>query len=87
MSAVDVLRTPEERFADLPGNPFDARYATLPDGLRMHYIDEGPVGKRRLPVIVAPVDDDEDEEDVTPAEDADPVIAPDDVVADFDGAE
>jgi Sigma-70, region 4 len=51
------------------------------------YIDEGPVGKRRLPVIVAPVDDDEDEEEVTPAEDADPVVAPDDVVADFDGAE
>jgi haloalkane dehalogenase len=42
MSAVDVVRTPEERFADLPGYPFDPRYATLPDGLRMHYIDEGP---------------------------------------------
>jgi haloalkane dehalogenase len=42
MSAVDVLRTPEERFAGLPGYPFEPRYATLPDGLRMHYIDEGP---------------------------------------------
>ena len=42
MSAVEVVRTPEERFADLPGYPFDPRYATLPDGLRMHYIDEGP---------------------------------------------
>ena len=42
MSAVHVVRTPEERFADLPGYPFTPRYATLPDGLRMHYVDEGP---------------------------------------------
>ena len=41
MSAMDVVRTPEERFAGLPGYPFDPRDATLPDGLRMHYIDEG----------------------------------------------
>jgi haloalkane dehalogenase len=32
MSAVEVVRTPEERFADLPGYPFTPRYATLPDG-------------------------------------------------------
>ena len=45
MSAVEVVRTPEERFADLPGYPFDrALRATLPDGLRMHYVDEGPAG-------------------------------------------
>ena len=42
MSAVDVVRTPDERFAELPGYPFTPRYATLPDGLRMHYVDEGP---------------------------------------------
>ncbi len=42
MSAVEVVRTPEERFAVLPGFPFTPRYATLADGLRMHYIDEGP---------------------------------------------
>jgi haloalkane dehalogenase len=42
MRTVDVVRTPDERFADLPGYPFTPRYATLPDGLRMHYIDEGP---------------------------------------------
>ena len=42
MSAVEVVRTPEERFAALPGFPFTPRYATLPDGLRLHYIDEGP---------------------------------------------
>jgi haloalkane dehalogenase len=44
MSAVEVVRTPEERFAVLPGFPFTPRYATLPDGLRMHYVDEGPAG-------------------------------------------
>jgi hypothetical protein len=36
------------------------------------YVDEGPVGKRRLPVIAAPVDEDEDEdEDLEDTEDAD----------------
>lgn len=42
---VDALRTADERFADLPGYPFAPRYAEdLPgfDGLRMHYLDEGP---------------------------------------------
>jgi haloalkane dehalogenase len=35
------LRTPDERFASLPGYPFEPRYTTV-DGLRMHYVDEGP---------------------------------------------
>lgn len=40
-----ILRTPDERFADLPGYPFGAHY--LDDlegysGLRIHYLDEGP---------------------------------------------
>ena len=39
----EVLRTPDERFAGLPGWPYEARYAEpLGDGLRMAYIDEGP---------------------------------------------
>lgn len=41
----DALRTPEERFADLPGYPWPARYVSeLPalGGLRMHFVDEGP---------------------------------------------
>ena len=42
MSAVQVVRTPDERFAQLPGFPYAPRYATLPEGLRMHYVDEGP---------------------------------------------
>jgi len=37
-----ALRTPDERFADLPDYPFEPRYATVGDGLRMHYVDEGP---------------------------------------------
>jgi haloalkane dehalogenase len=41
---MEVLRTPEARFGDLPGHPFEPRYVTLPDGLRMHYVDEGPPG-------------------------------------------
>ena len=42
MSAVQVLRTPDERFSDLLGFPFTPRFAEVTDGLRMHYIDEGP---------------------------------------------
>jgi tRNA(adenine34) deaminase len=41
----DAVRTPQERFADLPGYPWPARYLSdLPalDGLRLHYLDEGP---------------------------------------------
>jgi haloalkane dehalogenase len=36
----DAVRTPDERFADLPGFPFAPRYLDQ-DGLRMHYLDEG----------------------------------------------
>jgi haloalkane dehalogenase len=36
-----VLRTPEERFADLPGFPYPPRYAEI-DGLRMAYVEAGP---------------------------------------------
>jgi haloalkane dehalogenase len=37
---VDVHRTPDERFAGLPGFPFEPRYVEI-DGLRMHHLDEG----------------------------------------------
>ncbi len=36
------LRTPDERFAGLPGWTFAPHYFERPDGLRLHYIDEGP---------------------------------------------
>lgn len=41
-----VLRTPEERYAQLPGYEFAPHYVTVDDfeggSLRMHYVDEGP---------------------------------------------
>ena len=41
-----VLRTPDDRFDDLPDFPFAAHYVTVPGGegadLRIGYIDEGP---------------------------------------------
>ncbi|MBU2097792.1 MAG: alpha/beta fold hydrolase [Gammaproteobacteria bacterium] len=43
--AVDVKRTPESAFADLPGYSFAPHYVSdLPgfEGLRVHYADEGP---------------------------------------------
>lgn len=39
---MDVVRTPDERFADLPDYPFAPHYVTLSDGLRVHHVDEGP---------------------------------------------
>lgn len=38
---MQALRTPDERFAHLPGYDFAPHYLEL-DGLRMHYVDEGP---------------------------------------------
>ena len=38
---MNVLRTPDERFAALPDFPYAPHYAEI-DGLRMHYVDEGP---------------------------------------------
>jgi len=37
---MEVLRTPDERFVNLPGYPFEPHYAEV-GGLRMHYVDEG----------------------------------------------
>jgi haloalkane dehalogenase len=37
---VDVYRTPEERFRELPGYPFQPHYFEW-EGLRLHYVDEG----------------------------------------------
>jgi haloalkane dehalogenase len=43
---MQVLRTPDERFANLPDFPFEPHYAEIDDGeggvLRVHYLDEGP---------------------------------------------
>ncbi|MHB8464558.1 MAG: haloalkane dehalogenase [Acidimicrobiales bacterium] len=37
-----VLRTPDERFSSLAGFPFEPHYVDIADGLRVHYVDEGP---------------------------------------------
>ena len=38
-----ALRTPDERFKDLPDWPYAPKWLEpLGDGLRMHFIDEGP---------------------------------------------
>jgi haloalkane dehalogenase len=39
---MNVLRTPDERFAALPDFPFAPHYVELRDGLRVHHLDEGP---------------------------------------------
>ena len=47
---MDVLRTPDDRFADLPGYAFPPHYVEVDDGdgdggtLRVHVVDEGPSG-------------------------------------------
>lgn len=38
---MELLRTPDERFTNLPGYTFAPHYITV-DGVRIHYIDEGP---------------------------------------------
>lgn len=45
-SGMEFLRTPENRFENLPGYPFAPHYVYVDDyeggQLRMHYVDEGP---------------------------------------------
>lgn len=45
---MEVLRTPDDRFVNLPGFDFEPHYADIPDqdggSLRVHYVDEGPTG-------------------------------------------
>ena len=38
---MEILRTPDERFVNLPAYPF-APHSVEVDGLRIHYVDEGP---------------------------------------------
>jgi haloalkane dehalogenase len=40
---MDILRTPDDRFANLAGFDFKPHYAEV-DQLRIHYLDEGPRG-------------------------------------------
>ena len=45
----EILRTPDERFANLPGFDFEPHYVEI-DGLRIHFVDEGPAAAR--PVLL-----------------------------------
>ena len=40
-SGIEYVRTPDEKFENLPGYDFEPNYADI-DGLKMHYLDEGP---------------------------------------------
>ena len=35
-----ILRTPEDRFENLPGYPFDPHYVEI-NRMRVHYLDQG----------------------------------------------
>ncbi len=39
---MDVVRTPDERFADLPDWPYEPRHVEVDGGLRVAVVDEGP---------------------------------------------
>ncbi|MEA2816194.1 MAG: haloalkane dehalogenase, partial [Rhodospirillaceae bacterium] len=43
----DALRTPDGNFTGLPDWPYAPRHFERPDGLRLHYVDEGPRGANR----------------------------------------
>jgi haloalkane dehalogenase len=47
-----ALRTPEERFENLPEFPFESHYIEVSDGeggsLRIHYVDENPQGNEPI---------------------------------------
>lgn len=45
---MDILYTPEDRFAKLPDYPYAARFTEVAGGLRMHYLDEGPADGRTI---------------------------------------
>jgi len=53
---MDVLRTPDARFADLEDYAFSPRYAEVPSGdgstVRVHYLDEGPAHADELVVLL-----------------------------------
>ncbi len=39
---MDALRTPDDRFENLPDYRFAPHFTTLADGMRVHHVDEGP---------------------------------------------
>ena len=61
---MEILRTPDERFENLPGYPSRPHHAEV-DGVRIHYVDEGPRERRARPpaprraVVVVPLPQDD----------------------------
>ncbi len=56
---MEILRTPDERFVDLPGYDFEPHYVHVPGGsgadgqeLRVHYIDEGPTDAKETVLLM-----------------------------------
>ena len=39
---MEILRTPDDRFADLPDFPYEPRYVEIDGGLRVAYVEDGP---------------------------------------------
>src|SRR3954470_24920874 len=39
---MEILRTPDERFAELPDFPYEPRYVEVDGGLRIGYVEDGP---------------------------------------------
>jgi haloalkane dehalogenase len=48
--AMKVLRTPDTCFHNLPGYPFLPHYTEVGEGLRLHYVDEGP--REGAPIVM-----------------------------------
>lgn len=46
---MEILRTPDERFANLPGYPFEPHYVEM-EAVRIHYVHEGP--RTAAPVLL-----------------------------------
>ena len=46
---IKALRTPDERFENLPDYDFSPNYLDVADGLRLHYLDEGD---RNNPIVL-----------------------------------
>ncbi|MGI9017102.1 MAG: haloalkane dehalogenase [Euzebya sp.] len=47
---MDLLRTPDDRFADLLDWPYEPRYGTV-DDIRIAYVDEGPAEKSPIVLL------------------------------------
>ncbi len=48
---MEILRTPDEQFQNLPGYNFAPHYVEV-DGLRMHYLDEGPADASEIVLLL-----------------------------------